>query len=253
MILCIVQARMQSRRLPGKVMKEIFGKPIIGYMLDRLEYSQNIDKTIVATSNDQSNDVLCEYLRSRGTEVFRGSEDNVLERFYFAANKFQTKGVMRLTADCPLIDPKICDTLINLFIKKKLDYITTGPSIAEGLDGEIFTFEVLKEMYEKATLKSEMEHVTQYVHNHRDQFNIFKYESEQDHSQYRIVVDEPEDFEVVKNIIEHFCREEDRLFHFGEIKEYLDENPKIREKNLHIIRNEGSLKSLEEDKQVRSA
>lgn len=174
MIITIVQARMLSTRLPGKVMKEVLGKPLIGYMLERLKYSQLMDKIIVATSTEESNDEICAYVKKSGFDVFRGSEDNVLERYYMAAKQYKADIVVRMTADCPLTDPEICDQLIKAFIDKKADYACTDVTYAEGMDCEVFTFKTLETMYNKSTLSSEREHVSLYVHHHKELFRHFK-------------------------------------------------------------------------------
>jgi len=205
-VLTIIQARMLSSRLPGKVMKTVLGKPLIGYMLERLARCQAMDKIVLATSVDPSNDPLCAYVQSLGYEVFRGAEEDVLERYYMAARQYRPGAVVRMTGDCPLADPRLCDRLIKAFFEQKADQAYLHSSFAEGLDCEIFTYDVLEKMYREADLQSEREHVSQYIANHKDVFKIYKLMNEQDHSRYRIVVDEPEDFEVVKAIIEHFCR-----------------------------------------------
>lgn len=247
MILAIIQARMLSERLPGKVMKDILGTPLIGHLLNRIKRSQMIDKIVLATSELRENDELCEYVAKSEIDVFRGSEDDVLDRFYHAAKQYGAKTVVRLTGDCPLIDPGVCDSVINRFIKDELDYITTGPKFAEGLDCEVLSFSALETAWEKAQLKSEREHVTLFLKNHSELFKKLSLDNDQDDSSYRIVVDEPEDLEVVEHIFKGLWTDEKRLFYFEDIKRFLDENPQIKDKNTHVIRNEGLLKSLEKD------
>jgi spore coat polysaccharide biosynthesis protein SpsF (cytidylyltransferase family) len=247
MILAIIQARMSSERLPGKVMKETLGKPLIGYLLDRLKLSAMIDKIVLATSNLPENDGLCTYVSKSGVDVFRGSEDDVLDRFYQAATRYGATTIVRITGDCPLIDPAVCDLVINRFIKDGLDYIRTGSTFAEGLDCEVLSFQALKISWEEARLKSEREHVTLFVRNHNEMFKQLSLENSRDDSSYRVVVDEPEDFDVVKNIIEGLQKKGKNVLCFEDIKGFLDENPRIKGKNAHIIRNEGLLKSLQRD------
>jgi len=251
MIIGIIQARMGSSRFPGKVMESVCGKPLIGHMLDRLKMSRLLEKVIIATSTDMKNDSLCEYLQKRGTDVFRGDEDDVLDRFYKAAITYHPSSVMRLTGDCPLIDPVICDHLIQSFLEKKVDYACLTPAFAEGLDCEIMTMETLKKIYQKAQMKSEREHVTLYLHNHKNDFAVFKLDNYRDDSLYRIVVDEPEDFIVVKKIMEYFYEQNKELFTFEKIKEFLDRESELKKVNAHIIRNDGLLKSLAVDKKVK--
>lgn len=251
MILAIIQARVSSTRLPGKVMKEILGKPLIGYLLDRLNHSKKINKITVATSTDKSNDNLCWYVESIGFEVYRGSEDDVLSRFYEAALKYKPEFILRITGDCPLIDPEICDRLIDAYLKEKADYMHLDSTFAEGLDCEIFSFSALETAHKNAKLKSEREHVTRYFHNHPGRFNKIILKNESDDSRYRITADEPQDFEVLEVIIKALNRHGSVLSSFKEIKVFLNNHPEIMKINSHIIRNEGLIKSLKNDSEVK--
>ena len=248
--IAIVQARMGSTRLPGKVMKKVLGKPLIGYLFENLGRSQKIDKIVLATSTNKKNDILCRYVESLGYDIFRGSEEDVLSRYYNAVLKYKTKNIVRITGDCPLIDPVVCDNLINFYFKKKLDYAYLSPRYAEGLDCEIISFDTLEISHQKATKKSEREHVTLFVRNNLDRFKAKMMDNKIDESKYRITVDEPEDFEVIKNIIENLNISKSKYYSFGKIKKYLDKNPEIFQKNSKIIRNEGLSKSLEKENDI---
>lgn len=248
MILAIVQARVFSSRLPGKVLKTILGKPVIGYLFGRLRRAKRIDKIILATSINAENDVLCSYIETLGFDVFRGSEDNVLERYYLAATKYAADGIVRITGDCPLIDPQLCDQLVDEFLEQKVDYAYLSPTFAEGLDCEVLNFSALQQCYQNAKLLSEREHVTRYIVNHKDQFKILELNNTEDHSRYRIVLDEPEDFEMLKILFENYYGKLHPRGHFADIKKYLDSHPELFEMNAHIIRNEGLIKSLHNDK-----
>jgi len=250
MILTIVQARMSSSRLPGKVLKEVLGKPLMGYLLERLSASKRINKIMVATTTDKDDDVVYDYVKSLQFDVHRGSNQDVLSRYYFAAAKYKPDSVMRITADCPLVDPGICDQLIDFYIKEKVDYACLSPRFAEGLDSEIFTFKVLEDMHKNAKKRSEREHVSLFLHNNPGMFNKKILDNAVDDSKYRITVDEPEDFEVVKTIIENLYKANSNFFDFQAIKKFLDKNPEISRKNSHIIRNEGLLKSLQNDSTI---
>lgn len=247
MIIGIVQARMGSKRLPGKVMKEVLGKPLIGYLLERLSRSKKIDGIVLATSVNKENDILCDYVEGIGYEVFRGSEQDVLGRYYQAAKKYNAKTVVRITGDCPLIDPGVCDELVKLYSKNGAEVARITPRLAEGLDCEVFSFKVLEYMHKNAERPSEKEHVTMYITNNPAIFKINVLEKAEDEGMYRITVDEPEDFEVVKNIIENLYKPGE-FFDFGKIKNYLDQNPDIFRINAHITRNEGLKKSLDNEK-----
>ena len=250
MIIGIVQARMSSRRLPGKVMKTVLDKPLIGYLLERLKYVKNLDKIVVATSTDPSNDLLCEYVSQQGIEVFRGSEDDVLDRYYQVACKYKAKVVVRLTADCPLLDPGVVSKVIAYFETHDCDYVSNGhpPTFPDGLDVEVFSFEVLKEAWECAELKSEREHVTPYI-VHSDKFNMGNVALKTDLSGERWTVDEPEDFLLIKSIIENLYVK-NPTFDMNDILEYKKNNLEIFEINQHIVPNEGYFYSLKNDYKV---
>lgn len=248
--LAIVQARMSSNRLPGKVMKDILGKPLIGYLLARLKASKRIDKIILATSLDKTNDLLCEYVSKEGFFVYRGSENDVLSRFYYAALNQKVNNIVRITGDCPLIDPALCDKLIDAYLKQKADYAHLDAAYAEGLDCDVFSFKALEQAYKKARLKSEREHVTLYFHNNPVLFKKFIMKNTTDDSKYRFTVDEKEDFKVVTAIIEGLISKYGLSFGFSEIKTFLDNHPEIAKENSHITRNEGLSISLANDKEV---
>lgn len=251
MFVAIIQARMGSTRLPGKVMKKVLDKPLIEYLLERVSKSKYIDKIILATTTNSEDDTLANYVSSLGYDVFRGSEDDVLGRYYNAYltlgdMKDNVNGIIRITGDCPLFESDICDELISSFIDKGLDYSFLSPNFAEGLDCEVFLPDLLKEAYFNSELNSEREHITQYFHNNKKKFKINFLENTNNDSKYRITVDEPEDYLVVKNILEHFILEKE--LSFSNIKKYLDSQPELFKLNSNIIRNEGLLKSLKDEK-----
>ena len=251
MILAVVQARMSSTRLPGKVMKRIVNKPSILLMFERLRMSKMIDKIILATSVHPDNDQLAAFVKDLGMDVFRGSESDVLERFYLAAKPYQPTYVVRLTGDCPLIDPQLCDQLFKACIDQRFDYAELSPEYAEGADCEILTFTALKTAYTKAVLKSEREHVTLYLNNRLDQFKKFILPNKTDDSRYRFTIDEPEDFEVVSKVFENLYRGEKDPFTYEEIKNFLDAHQDLMKLNKHIIRNEGLAVSLKNDEIIK--
>ncbi len=247
MILAIIQARMSSVRLPGKVMKEILGKPLIGHLIERLSFAQRIDKIIIATSTNSENDVLAKYVESLGYSVFRGSEDDVLDRFCQAARQHQATHIVRITGDTMLIDPEICDRLIETYLNSKANYACLSPRFAEGVDCEVFSLAALERVNEKAKLKSEREHVTLYINNHPKLFQRVILDSETDDGKTRFTVDEKEDWEVVREIVAGLYQKDQPPFGLAAIKQFLLNNPQLINKNKHITRNEGYLKSLRED------
>ena len=173
-IIAIVQARMGSTRLPKKVMKEINSTPLIGILLKRLSLSKKIEEIILATSESDINLPLIEYVTSEGYIVETGSEDNVLERFYFAAKKYHADIIVRITGDCPLIDSEIVDNVISLFLENNLDYSSNvnPPTFPDGLDVEVMSFNSLNEAYKNAVISSDQEHVTPLIRkNNSNQLN----------------------------------------------------------------------------------
>ena len=243
----IIQARMTSTRLPGKVFAKVMGRPLLSYQIERLRFSKRINEIIIATTTNKEDDPIAELALKEELKVYRGSEDDVLGRYYQTAKKYNVKHIMRLTADCPLIDPDICDSIANAYFESGVDYIRTGETFAEGLDCEIIGFEILTKAWLEAKLKAEREHVTLYIRNHPESFKITVLENETDDRKYRITVDEEEDFLVVKTILENLYKGNNSYFAVKEIKSYLDVHPEVYRLNSHITRNEGLLKSLQGD------
>ena len=203
--LAIVQARMGSIRFPNKVMLPINGVPMIELVLHRLSLAKLIDHILVATSTASGDKQLAAHVRSLGYEVFEGSENNVLDRFYNAAQPHRPTTVVRITGDCPLVDPELVDTIIAYYALRHVDYLSNGnpPTFPDGLCTEVFTYSALEQAARHATTSDELEHVTPYI---RD-FGRFKTENffgDKDYSHERWSVDEPEDLVVVDKIFRHF-------------------------------------------------
>lgn len=243
----IVQARMGSSRLPGKVMKEVCGKPLIGHMIYRLGFAQKLEKVVVAVPDDERGGPLARYVQSLGIDVFFGSELDVLARYYFAAKQHDARHVMRLTADCPLMDPCLVDAITERYLQQQPDYMRTGMRFAEGLGIEIFRFEAIEKSYREARLRSEREHVTQYIQKHPEFFKLSVFENETDDSRMRLTVDEPQDFEVLKFVFQELAPDGNEVFSIVDVKRLLENNKNIAALNASIIRGEGLIKSLRED------
>lgn len=245
MLGAIIQARMSSSRLPGKVLKEVNGQPILFYLWKRLCLSTEIKKIVLATSKDSSDDCIAAWAKSNGILLYRGNLEDVLDRYYFAAKENNLDDVMRITADCPLIDSAICDQLIRFYKKSCADYAQLSPRFAEGLDCEVISFSALEKSKKEARLPSERAHVTLYARNHPKEFRCVILENSSDDSRYRITVDNPEDFEVVSSILSHFLKNGTLVTAFWPaLREFLDQNPALMKKNACITRNEGLQKSL---------
>jgi len=251
MFIAIIQARMGSTRLPNKVMERILDKPLIEYLLERVSQSKYIDKIILATTTNSEDDLLSDFVTGIGYDVFRGSEDDVLSRYYnsylsVGNPKDKIKGIIRITGDCPLFEYEICDKLISKYIDDNLDFANLDKTFAEGLDCAVFSKELLCEAYNQTNLLSEREHITQYFHKNKDKFNVGSLVNDTDDSKYRITVDEYKDLEVIKNIVTYFDKSGENM-NINNIKRYLDDNPDVFDINSSIVRNEGLLKSLKND------
>ncbi len=239
-IVAIVQARMSSTRLPGKVMKPIStGMPMIEALLFRLSKSKEVDKIILATSTDSSNQPLVECTGKLGYSVFQGSENNVLDRYYQAALLHSADVVVRITGDCPLIDPDIVDAVIKTYKFTDVDYVsnTISPTYPDGLDVEVFSFLSLKSAWESATKSSDREHVTPYIRE-SGKFKIQNFSNSKDYSCERWTVDEPEDYELIKSIFKLLSPRVD--FSWNEVLGLKSLYPSIFSVNQHLNRNEGS-------------
>ena len=240
---------MTSSRLPGKVMKEVLERPLLGYLIERVRCCKSIKDIILATTLNSEDDPIAIFGSNKGVNVFRGSENNVLERFHEAAVMFDAKHIMRVTADCPLIDPDILDMLIGYYFAGEFDYISNcaDPTLPDGLDAEIFTFEALDYAYKQASLPSEFEHVTPYIRNHPEIFKTGNWKYHENLSQLRWTVDEPEDFEFIKQVIESLYPV-NRDFRMNDVLAIIRQRPELAQINTHISRNEGLRVSLAEDK-----
>lgn len=239
MILAIVQARMGSTRLPGKVLKEIDGQSLISILLARLSQSQCIDKIVVATTEGGIDDQLAESCAELGYSVFRGSEIDVLSRYYYAAGKYQASTIVRITGDCPLVDSDIVDQVIRAFKDNCVDYASNiePPSFPDGLDVEVFSYHALSEAFHEAEEGREREHVTSYLREkqHIRRFNV---KSSVDFSHMRWTVDDPADFIVVENVFKHFSPKGN--FSWKDVLFLSDTAPLLFAANSGGIRNMGS-------------
>ena len=248
----IIQARISSTRLPGKVLKKIEGKTILEHVVNRVKAAKNLDEVIVATTVKKEDLKIVKLCSNLGISVFCGSEDDVLDRYYQTARLFKANHIIRITADCPLIDPMVIDKVIELYFKKNADYATNGmpETFPDGLDTEVFSFKTLKRAWENAKLSSEREHVTPYIRNNPNIFKIVNLKCEYNLNDKRWTLDEPEDFEFIKSIYTKLYLE-DSLFGMKKILDFLINHPGIEELNNDIIRNEGYLKSLKKDKIIK--
>lgn len=247
-ILAVIQARFTSSRLPGKVMSVILDEPMLFRQWERVKRSELVEQVIVATSTDKTDDVLALFCEQKGIPCFRGSLDDVLDRFYQAASQFSPKHVVRLTGDCPLLDPAIMDKIIHLHLDKYLDYTTNiiERTFPDGMDVEVMTFACLKTNWQNARLPSEREHVTPYIYHHPEIFKIGHLKQTQDLSQMRLTVDEKEDLAVIREIFASLYPK-NKSFGLEDILNFLKTHPEIQALNQKFQINEGYQKSLAKD------
>ena len=243
---CIIQARMGSERLPGKVLFDLIdGKKSIEFLIDQLE-SSNLEQKIVAIPNDSMDDILFNFLNNSKILCYRGSELDVLDRYYNCAKKFCFKHIMRITGDNPLIDPEIVNEAIKQYHDSNCDYLTNSidRTFPNGTEVEIFSFDVLETAWKFAKKKSEREHVTSYFYNNPEKFKIHYFKQKKNQSKYRYTIDMNEDYELVVKILSRIKK---RPIKTNDIIELLKNEPKLFELNSHIIPNQGYIKSINED------
>lgn len=238
--IAIVQARMGSVRFPGKVMRRINGLPMIELLLRRLAKSALVDQVIVATSVDPRNAPLVEHVRGLGFEVFLGSEADVLDRYYQAAKPHRPDAVVRITGDCPLVDPELVDEIVGTYASGGAEYVsnTMPPTYPDGLDVEVFSFSALEQAAQQATKPADREHVTPFIRE-SGLFKTANCSNERDFSAERWTVDEARDMDVVASVFSHFHPRID--FHWREVIALRDSQPAIFRVNRSAMRNQGAI------------
>ena len=239
-VVAIVQARLGSVRLPKKVLKPITGKPMIELLLNRLSKSKELSDIVVATSNSTENDELESLIETLGFKCTRGSEHDVLSRFYESAKSCQADVIVRITGDCPLVDPGLVDKCVREYLKTDIDYFSNIDPVTypDGLDIEVFSFECLKRAYQDASSKYDREHVTTYIRN-SEAFMKSSIQNSTDLSGQRWSVDEPEDLELIRFIFEYFAP--DIYFSWNRVSELITSKPELFKINESIKNNEGSI------------
>ncbi len=249
-VLAITQARYGSTRLPAKILKEVNGITLLETHLKRILQSKLINKLMVATTDEEGAHYIVDIAKKVGVDYYQGSVDEVLDRFYQTALPEKPDYVVRVTSDCPLIDPAIIDATIQTALEKNVDYCTNvyPPTFPDGMDCEVIKFSVLKQAWEEATLKSDREHVTEFIGKNSpaeggSRYTYANFAGKEDNSDLRITVDTPEDFELVKVLLQEIgpnatC--EDYV-------SYLRNHKKVIEINNMYERNEGYQKSLLND------
>ena len=245
-VVAIVQARMTSARLPGKVLVDLGGYPVLHWVTNRLSLTETVDKVIVATSTDPSDDPVAGWCAQTQFQCFRGSLKDVLARFKGAAQATQAGIVVRITADCPLVDPKFVDLVVRQLVSAGLDYCGVAGEFPDGLDCEAMTIAALERAYVEASLPSEREHVTPFLKRSGLGFRTGSVEPFVGLGHHRWTLDCPEDLAFLRAVVSHHGGEPSRL-KTNDVLAILASNPELSEINAGIVRNEGYIRSREED------
>ena len=226
--LVVLQARMSSTRLPGKVMTQINGHPMIYWEISRISKAKLVNKIVVAISDQSSDDILADYLDSIHQEYIRGSLDNVLSRYVKAEEIYNPSAIIRLTADCPLVMPELIDQYLEIFHKEDLEYLsnTIELSYPDGLDIEIIAPGIFKKLLEFSLSKEEKEHVTLGIYSRKDKFRTYNVSNKTNISQFRWTMDTSDDLAFVKSIYAHFESKEIN-FTFEDVLKLVKENPNL--------------------------
>ena len=244
---CIVQARISSQRLPGKVLLKLGNKSVLGHVVERLKFCKTFEKIIIATSIDKSDNLIEKWCEENNVVCYRGSLNDVLDRYYQAVKHFELDSVIRITADCPLIDPLIVDRVVRGFKSDIYDAFSLAGEFPDGLDCQVFSKNAIQKAWENAKLPSEREHVGVYIEKtNPEKFKLGNIKPFKNLASMRWTLDEKEDFEFLKKIFENLYRS-GQIFHTEDILRYLEYNPEIISINSKIKRNEGYYKSLEKD------
>ena len=247
MLGCIIQARMGSTRLPGKILSILDStNTSLSYTINQLRECKLLDKIVVATTTNTEDDIIENFTEKNKIDIFRGDSDDVLSRYYHCAKHYSLSSILRVTGDCPLIDPIIVEKGISIFLKNTYDYVTnTFPrTFPDGNETEIFSFSSLQSAYENAILPSEREHVTPYLRNKKENFRIFNFTNSEDISHLRWTLDYDSDLKLIKTIISKINT---RPIHMSDILELFKNEPDLKKINQNHKPNEGYMKSLKND------
>ena len=237
MISAIIQARVGSKRLPNKVFSQIEGKPLIWHVVNRLKFSKYLDNIIIATTKNINDDEIEKWACKNNILLYRGSENNVLKRYYETAKLFKSSIIVRITADDPFKDYEIMDIVIDKFVNNNVDFVCNNypPTFPEGLDIEVFSFVALENANIKAQSNFDKEHVTQYFYKHPDKFRIINVANDEDFSWLRWTIDEEKDLKMTREVYKYF-RDSDRIFLFKDILKLVAEKPEICKINDDVNR-----------------
>ena len=240
-VVAIIQARMGSTRLPGKVLREIAGETMLYHVVRRTHQAKLVNRVVVATTESSEDDPIIEECFKLQVPVFRGSTNDVLDRYYRAASKYQAHAVVRITSDCPLIDPETIDMVIRKYLDSDADYAALGieGGFPRGMDIEIFNFTTLEKTHMEAKKDYEREHVTPYIYQHPELFKIHFLEAKGKLRMpaFRLTVDTEEDLRLMREIFKRLYNNR-TVFSIEKVIDLLDEHPELLEINAHIHQKE---------------
>ncbi|MBD2201238.1 glycosyltransferase family protein [Calothrix sp. FACHB-1219] len=240
----IIQARMGSTRLPGKVMKELCGQTVLAHVICRVKACSLIDEVVVATTTLNTDDAIVTEAEKCGVKWFRGSEEDVLARYYLAAKQYSADVVVRVTSDCPLFDPEVLSQMLEYFKDEtseglEIDYLSNclNRSYPRGLDAEVFTFGVLEKTFQAAQKPYEREHVTPYIYEHPEIFALHNQTYDEDISNYRWTLDTEEDWKLIQAVYADLYQEGE-IFTTDEVIALLTAKPELLNLNIHVKQKE---------------
>lgn len=252
-VVAIIQARVGSTRLPGKVFLPLSGESVLEHVIMRVKKAKTVSETMVATSIKKADKKIANLCERSGVRVFRGSEEDVLDRFYQAAAELKPAHIVRITADCPMIDPEVVEDVIGKHLENGADYTsnTIKSTYPDGEDVEVFKMSTLEEAWKNAKLSSEREHVTPYIRNNPQLFKLFNVACKTDLSRMRWTLDEEKDYEFLRKIFDNLYSS-NHFFGIEDILIFLRKNPQVENINSSIARNDGYRKSLKNDRTVNN-
>lgn len=236
-VAAIIQARMGSTRLSGKVMKKIKGKTVLEHVIERVSQSSTINEIIIATTIHERDDIIAEEAIKLGIKIYRGSEEDVLSRYYYAAKEYSIDVITRITSDCPLIDPFVMDDIVRIYLNNDYDIVTNASSslsqrtYPRGLDVETFSFACLEKAFKNANKQYQREHVTPFIYEYSEK--TFYHKNKIDYSIHRWTLDTTEDFELIFTIYDRLYNGK-HDFYFMDIINLFNDEPKLFDINGHI-------------------
>ena len=246
-VTAILQGRIDSTRLPGKVFLPLVGKPVMQHVYERVLHCRNIDRIIVATTNEKKDDCIVELFNGLGAPVFRGSEADPLDRYYQSATHYGVQHVVRIMADCPLVDPEIVDGVIEMYFGGGYDFCCLGGEFPTGLEVTVFSYSALERCWSEARRPSEREHVTPCMSNNPDLFNIGILEKFEGLFHHRWVMDQEADYKFIKEIYKELY-EPGKVFVTNDVLSLLERSPQLFQINAGIPRDEGYRRAVEREK-----